>query len=97
MREEKQIPKEHLDKGIILKCICIYKRVYTVCMCGVCVCVCVCARARVCVCVMCVCVHVCAYVLARARARVCACVCRERVKHAVLAQDKNITVRLVTW
>ena len=61
MREEKQIPKEHLEKGITLKCICIYKRVYTVCVC------------------------------------VRACVCRERVKHTVLAQDKNITVRLVKW
>jgi hypothetical protein len=61
MREEKQIPKDHLDKGITLKCICIYKQVYTECVCA------------------------------------CVCVCREHVKHTVLAQDKNITVRFVTW
>jgi hypothetical protein len=30
MREEKQIPKDHLDKGIILKCTCISKLVYNV-------------------------------------------------------------------
>jgi hypothetical protein len=38
MREEKQIPNDHLDKGITLKFIRIFKQVYTVC---------VCARARV--------------------------------------------------
>ena len=59
MCEENKIPKDHLDKGITLKCICTYKRVYTV--------------------------------------YVCVCVCRERVKHTVLAQNKNITVRFVTW